>query len=355
MNIKKTNKKMKILMLAPTPFFSDRGCHIRVLNSYLRLQSEGHKVTLITYPIGRNIMNIKPIRTAHIPGYSKTSPGFSIYKPFLDMLLWKKAKKEMKKHSYDLIYAHLHEGALIGYFLKKKFGKKLIFDSQGSLTGELEVGGTLKKKSWMSKMVSKIEKFITKQPDEIITSTVGLKQFINNSLKINKKITVIKDFPDKSLFNKNVKIANFKLPKGKKIVVYLGGLQSYKGIDYLLKGIPHTDNKFHFLIMGYPLEHVKQMAKELKIEDRITLTGKIPYEKAPSYLKLGDIAVSPKTLESREANAKIYNYLAIDLPVVCFDMKETREIKKEFPKAKIFFAKDKDVKDLAKKIEVAEK
>ena len=300
-------------------------------------------------------MNIKPIRVQQIPGYSKTEPGFSIYRPFLDILLWIKAKNEMKSNSYDLIYAHLHEGALVGYFLKKEFDKKLIFDSQGSLVGELAAGGTIKKRSLASKILESIEKFITNQSDEIITSTEGLKNFITKNLKISKKITVIKDIPDKSLFNKQVKSASLKLPKNKKIVVYLGGLQEYKGIDYLLKAIPLTNPKFHFLIMGYPLDHVKKVAKELKIEDRITLTGKISYEKAPSYLKLGDIAVSPKTLESGEANAKIYNYIAMDLPVVCFDMEETKALKKEFPKAKFFFAKEGDVKDLAKKIEVAVK
>ena len=340
-------------MLAPTPFFSDRGCHIRVLNSYLRLKSEGHKVTLVTYPIGRDVMHIKPIRISNLPGYSKTSPGFSLYKPLLDLLLWKKAKKEMKFNNYDLIYGHLHEGALIGYLLKKKFGKKLIFDSQGSLVGELKAGGTIKNKSWMSKIMRKLENFITNQPDEIITSTEGLRNFIQKSLKINKPVSVIKDLPDKTLFNNKVKPARISLPRGKKIVVYLGGLQRAKGIDYLLKAIPYVNDKYHFLIMGYPLDHVEQMIKDLKIQDRVTLTGAIQYEKAPSYLKLGDIAVSPKTLESGEANAKIYNYIAMNLPIVCFDMDETRELKREFPKAKFFFAKEKDVKDLARKIEVA--
>lgn len=344
---------MKILMIAPTPFFSDRGCHIRVLNSYLDLKSKGHKITLLTYPLGRDLLKIKPMRVSKIPGYSKTSPGFSIYKPFLDLLMLSKAKKEMKKNDYDLIYSHLHEGALIGYFLKKKFNKKLVFDSQGSLVGELEAGGQLKNKSILSKTMQKIEKFITKQPDEIITSTEGLKNFILNNLKIEKPIKVVKDFPNKALFNKNVKLAKLDLPKGKKIVAYLGGLQKYKGIDYLLKSIPHVNKKIHFLIMGYPLDYVTSKIQELNISDRVTLTGKISYEDAPSYLRLGDIAVSPKTLESGEANAKIYNYLAMNLPVVCFDMPETREIKKEFPKSKIFFAKHKDVKDLARSIEEA--
>lgn len=345
-----SSNKKRILMIAPTPFFSDRGCHIRILNSYLRLKKEGFKIDLLTYPIGRNILDIRPIRVKNIIGYKKTSPGFSPYKPFLDIEMYFVAKKLMGKSNYEFIYTHLHEGALIGIKLKKKFEKKVIFDAQGSLTGELSAQGTIKKEGLISKLIWTIEKYITKNSDEIITSTEGLKKFMISNFNI-KNIKVEKDFPDKSLFNSKIKSADLKLPKNKKIVAYLGGLQLYKGINYLLEAIPYVNSNFHFLIMGYPQEEAQEKAKELGISKRITFTGKIPYEKAPSYLKLANIAVSPKTLESGEANAKIYNYIAMNLPVVCFDMPETRQIKKEFPRAKFYFAKDKDVKDLARKIE----
>ncbi len=336
-------------MLAPTPFFSDRGCHIRVLNSYLRLKREGNDITIITYPLGRNVLNIYPKRVMHLLGYKKKSPGFSIYKPFLDILIYFKARKLLKQKKYDLIYGHLHEGALIGILLKKKYNLKVVFDAQGSLTGELSAQGTIKKNSLLYNLFWKIEKNIAKNSDEIITSTEGLKEFMLKHFKINK-ISTNKDFPDISLFNFRVKPAKIALPKNKKIVVYLGGLQKYKGIQYLIKAIPYTNKKFHFLIMGYPYEEAKDLAREIGVEERITFIGQIPYEKAASYLKLGDIAISPKTLESGEANAKIYNYVAMHLPIVCFDMNETRKIAKEFPKAKFYFAKEKDVKDLAKKI-----
>jgi glycosyltransferase involved in cell wall biosynthesis len=339
-------KDKKILMIAPTPFFSDRGCHIRILNSYLRLKEEGNQITILTYPLGRDILNIKPLRVVNIPGYKKTSPGFSPYKPFLDFFMLVKSINLMRKEKYDLIYAHLHEGALIGIILKKIFNKKIIFDSQGSLVGELSAHGTIKSKGMLKKVLFLIEKYITKNSDEIITSTEALKEFIIKNIIKEKSIYVIKDLPDKSLFNKNIKPAKLSLPKGKKIVVYLGGLQLYKGIEYLLKAIPHTNKKFHFLIMGYPIKDAKKLAKKLNIQNRVTFTGRIPYEKAAAYLKLGDIAISSKTLESGEANAKIYNYLAMNLPVVCFDNKENREILGN----KGIYAKEKDIRDLAKKI-----
>ena len=46
---------MKILFLAPTPFFSLRGTPINVLHVLKRLSDRGHKVDLLTFPIGENI------------------------------------------------------------------------------------------------------------------------------------------------------------------------------------------------------------------------------------------------------------------------------------------------------------
>ncbi len=336
-------------MIAPTPFFSDRGCHIRILNSYLKLKNNSNHITLLTYPIGRNIRKVKAIRIKNIIGYSKTSPGFSFYRPFLDFMLLIKAKNQIKKNKYSLIYSHLHEGALIAILLKKiwKFPNEIIFDAQGSLVGEMTTNDTIKKDGYISKILYKIEKYIVKNSDNIITSTEELKKFMISEFGVKRsKIRVQKDIPNKTLFNKKVSPAKLKLPKGKKIVVYLGGLQKNKGVNHLIEAIPFIKDKFHFLIMGYPEGECKELASKLKVKDRITFTGKIKYEEAPSYLKLGDIAVSPKTLESGEANAKIYNYLAMGLKVVCFDSEENKKILGN----KGIYAKEGSVKDLAKKI-----
>lgn len=335
-----------VLMIAPTPFFSDRGAHVRVLNSVLALQAKGNTVTLLTYPLGRDIAGIHTLRPFRLPGYSKNSPGFSWYKPLLDIILFVYAFAMLSKRSYGYIYAHLHEGALIGICLKPFFHLKVVFDSQGSLTGELTAQQTVRTGSLMSRQLFKLEKWITNYSDEIVTSTEGLAKFTRSLLTHHVPVRVVKDLPSRHLFNPNVIPVVYTLPKNKIIVLYLGGLQPYKGIDYLLDAIPHTSDQYHFLIMGYPIDYVQEKAAKLKIENRITLTGKIPYEKAPSFLKLGQIAVSPKTLESGEANAKIYNYLAMNLPVVCFEGPENRSILGD----KGYYAKHKDSRDLAETI-----
>ena len=64
--------------------------------------------------------------------------------------------------------------------------------------------------------------------------------------------------------------AELSLPRDRKIVVYLGVLNAYQGVDCLLDAIPavlngHPDT--HFLLMGYPNEaQYRERASALGID-----------------------------------------------------------------------------------------
>ncbi|GIW06925.1 MAG: hypothetical protein KatS3mg060_1730 [Dehalococcoidia bacterium] len=78
--------------------------------------------------------------------------------------------------------------------------------------------------------------------------------------------------------------------------------------------------------MGFPGEDTYgRIAAELGIAERVTFTGRVPYQEAPDYLLIGDVAVSPKLSET-EGNGKLLNYQAAGLPTVAFDTPVAREI-----------------------------
>lgn len=79
--------------------------------------------------------------------------------------------------------------------------------------------------------------------------------------------------------------------------------------------------------MGYPdEERYAAMARSRGISDQnIRFTGRIPYEEAPRYICLGNVAVSPK-LGITEANGKLYNYMACSVPTVAFENSVNREV-----------------------------
>ena len=78
---------MLVLHIAPTPFFADRGCHIRIRNEIEALRDSGVRVILCTYHLGADPAGIDIRRTARIPGYTRVDAGFSPFRFPADILL----------------------------------------------------------------------------------------------------------------------------------------------------------------------------------------------------------------------------------------------------------------------------
>ena len=49
-------------MIAPTPFFADRGCHTQIYEEIKALQGLGHKIILCTYGLGREMAGVQTAR-----------------------------------------------------------------------------------------------------------------------------------------------------------------------------------------------------------------------------------------------------------------------------------------------------
>lgn len=318
-------------MLAPTPFFADRGCHVRILEEARAAVALGVDLRLVTYHIGRDLPGFPIHRSAGVPWYRKLEAGPSWYKPFLDLLLLAKALQVSGSFRPDLIHAHLHEGAFLGALLKKFLRVPLLFDCQGSLTGEITDHGFVRPGSLLQRLFARLERWINLSSDFIVTSagpTVGLLH--SQGVPVDRVRALI-DGVDTEVFTPLPKAeirARLGLPADRPIVCFLGLLNRYQGVDLLLEAaalLKAQGAKLHFLIMGFPEARYREEAERLGLTDMVTFTGRIPYEEAPQYLCAGDLAVSPK-ISLTEANGKLFNYLACGLPTVAFDTPVNREI-----------------------------
>jgi len=331
---------MKILMIAPTPFFSDRGCHVRIYEEAKHLASMGNNVTICTYHIGDDIPGLDIRRIINIPWYNKTSAGPSIHKIYLDLLLLLKSVLATYQIKPDIIHAHLHEGVLIGKICSLIFRIPLVFDVQGEFTSEIRAHKFLHRYPFLQNVLYRILAVVEWGSYKVADALLVNSSFMSNRLQKNNgirkdKIFVVPDaagLPNENSSNKTQNLAErLRIPTNKKIVVYLGLLTEYQGVDLLLQVIKSMAEKrddVHFLIMGFPSEEEYQkIARDLKISAYITFTGRVPYWEIYDYLALGTIAVSPKLLDlGGEANIKLYNYIAAGLPSVAFDYIVNREI-----------------------------
>jgi glycosyltransferase involved in cell wall biosynthesis len=324
--------RLKILMLAPTPYFADRGCHVRIYEEARALRSQGHDVRIVTYHLGRDMPDIPTIRIPRIPWYSRLEAGPSLHKLYLDLLLFFKAMLLIPDFRPDLIHAHLHEGAFIGYFLKRLSGVPLLLDYQGSLSGECIDHGFFGAESRSAKLFRSIERMIHGFADRIITSSsAGTADLVNSWGVQPQRVTPLIDAVDTDVFCPRPGQEGREalgIPHDTFVVAYLGILSRYQGTGLLLdciEQLKHDGIKAFFLIMGFPDERYRLEAQARGLSDMIHFTGKVDYKDAPLMLSAADIAVTPK-LSPTEANGKIFNYMACGLPVVAFDTPVNREV-----------------------------
>jgi len=323
---------LRVLMIAPTPYFSDRGCHVRIYEEARNLTKRGHEVRIATYHLGRDMPGVTVVRTPVVPWYKKLEAGPSWHKPYLDILLLAQAYRTALSFRPHLIHAHLHEGAMIGYLLKKLLRIPLLFDYQGSLSGESLNHGFFKESSPLQRSFQRLEHFINDRADAIVTSSgEGRQELIREWGIAPQIVSSLIDGVDTDVFmpfSRAQSRRELGIAEGARVIVYLGLLNRYQGLDLLLEALQlvrHKVPQAHCLLMGYPDQEYRQKASSMGLTDMITFTGRVPYDRAPAYLCAGDLAVSPK-LARTEANGKLFNYMACALPTVAFESEVNREI-----------------------------
>ncbi len=330
-----------ILMIAPTSFFADYGCHVRIWEEIQALKQRGHRLVLATYHNGDDMPGIEIRRSWDVPWLKRAMVGSSRHKIYLDAALsWRSLRVALELRP-TLIHAHLHEGALIGAVLRRLLRVPLVFDYQGSMTSEMLDHRFLKRESPLYLPLVKLEQFINRQADALITSTHNAAQLLRHAKYLDHhRIHTVIDSVNTNRFRpfdgsaeweaqRRELRAQLGIPAEKRIVVYIGLLAPYQGTQVLIQSasklLPQLPD-VHFLIMGYPdPTSYRAYAESLGVGHAVTLPGRIFYRDLHSYLALGDVAVAPK-MSLTEGSGKISNYMAMGLPVVTFESPVSREI-----------------------------
>ena len=332
-----------IQMIAPTSFFADTGCHVRILEEIWSLQEAGHNVTVCTYHMGDEVDGVKIERSLDVPWRKGVQVGSSRHKLYFDAMLALKSVQVARRDKPDIIHAHLHEGALIGWatrWLGRAGQTPLVFDFQGSLTSEMLDHHFLRKTGPFYRPTLALEKLINRLPAKIITSSHNARHVLLDQFKVAPdRVSTVSDrvnyerfrpaLSDQERADTAALRDSLGIPADRKVVVYLGLLAEYQGINVLLESarlLRQEMPEAFFVIMGYPgVESYSRLAQEYGLADSVIFPGRIPYQQAPRYLRLGDVAVAPK-MSDTEGAGKIPNYMAMGLPTVAFDTPISREL-----------------------------
>jgi hypothetical protein len=129
---------MRILLLAPQPFYEDRGTPIAVALVLKVLSERGADVDIVTYHEGRDLdlPHVTLHRIPRLPLVRGIRPGFSCKKLLCDVFVVLTAVRLAARRRYDLVHA-VEEAVFVALLLKRLFGLPYVYDMDSSLAQQL--------------------------------------------------------------------------------------------------------------------------------------------------------------------------------------------------------------------------
>lgn len=321
--------KLKILMIAPQPFFQPRGTPLSVYYRIKALTELGHEVDLLTYHIGEDtdIYGCKIHRIIALPFIRHVKIGPSFAKIPLDIFLTVKAIAMLLKKRYDCIHTH-EEAGIIGSFLRKVFKIRHIYDMHSSLPEQFENYNFTRSRMIIG-LVRFFERWVVRNSDAVIVICQHLMDIVN-SIRKDSKVILIENQPlTLSLTAENLKPLRPQilesLHPSTRILLYTGTFEANQGIDLLLASIPFVlkaINNLKFVLVGgeqWQIEDMRRLARDLGVNDHIIFTGKKPPSEMPLHIAIADVLLSPRT-RGTNTPLKIYSYLRSGKPIVATNL-----------------------------------
>src|SRR5258708_131044 len=132
------HSSVRILMIAPEPFFEPRGTPFSEFHRIRALTDLGHQIDLVTYPFGQAVSmpGLRVFRSLRPPFVRRVKIGPSFAKIPLDALLTLTALRRALAGKYDAIHSH-EEGGLIGVLLAALLRVPHLYDMHSSLPQQL--------------------------------------------------------------------------------------------------------------------------------------------------------------------------------------------------------------------------
>lgn len=259
-----------------------------------------------------------------------------------------------KRLNFDSSYSFLYERYALNSFAGALFAKK------NKLTYVLEVNdATIIERSRplvFRKMASKIESWVLKRADFIVTITQHFKVLLVKKYNISeKKIVVLPNAinPEKyKLLNKNkLKRKMYGIPESSTVIGCVGAFVRWHGLELLVHTLASEclrHNFYLFFIGDGPVrKDVEELSRKLLISDRVSFTGFVDPEMVPYLIELIDICVIPQS-NSHCSPMKLFEYMAAAKPIVLPGYQPLLDTIRDGNEGIVF--KPNDSKDLKRKI-----
>jgi len=319
---------MKILMIAPQPFFSPRGTPFSVLYRLHALSKLGHTIDLVTYHLGEDVSieNVTIYRIPDIPFVRHIEVGPSKLKIFLDCFVLLKVLQLLLKNRYDVIHSH-EEAGFFSRWLATLFHTRHLYDMHSSLPQQLH-NFKFTRSGLLVKMFEKLENDTLKNADAVITICPALSEYVQGVFPGKNEVMIENVMDNSSVLDAGTETVSDIIKKygikGRPKILYAGTFEAYQGIDLLIDAAAQVVRKYpdavFIMVGGHPdqVEAYVRKVENLGLEKNFVFSGQVWPNLVPLFVELSDMLVSPR-IEGNNTPLKIYSYLRSGKPIVATD------------------------------------
>lgn len=304
---------MNVCFVTPEyfPISGGTGAYVYYLSH--SLQKLGHTVHVVARDEQDSERTINGIQVHYIKGVGNALTRYWRFARSAS----KKIKELNKQNGFDIIHSNLP--LVPSFAIPKDSAKAIVCAVHSTWKGEAivtkrdnpkELNPNEKSMLRFNFVLRSYEKKLMKRSDALIAVSKYTVDELTDLYGIDKtKIHVIYNGVDIERFKPRPNRAElrqeFGLEKDQKVVLFVGRLYHRKGIDTLLRSVPPVLKEFSnvkFVISGTGFkqkeESLRNLAKELDIEDHVTFLGYVPDDKLPLLYSASDIFVLPAIYEN---------------------------------------------------------
>jgi glycosyltransferase involved in cell wall biosynthesis len=325
----------RVLVVAPQPFYEDRGTPIAIRHVLEALSASGQRVDLLTFPSGTGVAlpGMRIFRVGRWTGIKRVPIGFSFRKLFLDMLLCLALLRMLRKQDYWCVHA-VEEMVFPALVLGKLRGVPVIYDMQSCLPDQLREHPVLGL-GFVQRLLVRCERWAFRK-SAMVVGSAGLEPYVKRA----EPATPIREwvFPGQVNFASKQEIAarraESNIPAGAPVILYSGNFARYQGVNYLVEAIPEVLRAVPgavFVLVGADANGIPADLREAIDRvppDALKILPRQPRDALPSFIAMADILVSPRA-GGDNLPLKVFDYIAAGKPIVATDYPIHRTILNE--------------------------
>ncbi|WP_036171741.1 TIGR04063 family PEP-CTERM/XrtA system glycosyltransferase [Massilia sp. 9096] len=204
----------------------------------------------------------------------------------------------------DVLHAHSPSlNAIAALRAGKKFGIPVVYEVRAFWEDAAVDHGTSSENGLRYKLTRALETYALKRADAVTTICEGLRKDIVARGIPADKVTVIPNAVDIDKFSlggsADLQLKDKLGLAGSRLIGFIGSFYAYEGLDVLLRAVPKLAARMPdlrvLLVGGGPQDaQLRQLAKDLNIEDKVVFTGRVPHDQVNKYYDMLDVLVYPR-------------------------------------------------------------